>query len=273
MQGIDPKWVFYLGIVVTIEEGIAGGSIKLAHAIPDSWIPVVDAWASILAFSGTAIMTALSAYSSKAAGPLIQPPPPAVKVLAWLILPLALVLLMGNPAGAQDRSPRQGIQLPQIRLPGQGSNETQPGAPTGGDNSKFASLLDKPFQDLANFIGDDIDGAIALSTVIPSLQDGNGQQCALDLKTFGEVIKAHPAPLTFKVVTDLEAFRLKQMAVNRLCASTACTVVFADITQTITALSPMPLPIPSLHDLCSKVPTITVVAPVTIPPAAAPKQP
>ena len=73
MQGISPKWVFYIGIAVTIEQGIAGGSIKLTHAFPEDWIPFIDAWASILAFAGTAVMTAMSAYSSSDKGVMMPP--------------------------------------------------------------------------------------------------------------------------------------------------------------------------------------------------------
>jgi hypothetical protein len=179
---------------------------------------------------------------------------------------LALILaalLVALPAAAQQKKigGPVGHVLDQIQggQP-QGSNDGPGAASTGGN--AVGSLLDKPFQDLANFIGDDIDAAITLSTSVPTLQDGNGQRCLMAFKTFGTVIKAHPAPLTFKIASDLEAFRLKQAAVNNLCQEEACTVVFDDFTQTITALAPVPLPVPSLHDLCSKVPTIKLVAPV-----------
>jgi hypothetical protein len=134
----------------------------------------------------------------------------------------------------------------------------------GGSSSPLDALL-KPLRDLADFIGADIDGAIALSTQIDNLKDGHGQQCLLALKDFGNVIKAHPAPLTLKLATDLEALRLQQMAVNRLCNNVHCTQVFGDFTIAVTALSPVPLPVPSLHDLCGKVPQIAIVDPVAVP--------
>ena len=72
------------------------------------------------------------------------------------------------------------------------------------------AALAKPFQGSWLFhFGEDVDGAIALSTAIPALQDGHGQQCWIrPTKQFADVIKAHPVPLTLKISTDLEALRL-----------------------------------------------------------------
>jgi hypothetical protein len=289
MQGIDPKWVFYLGVIVTIEQGIAGGSIKLAHAIPDSWIPVVDAWASILAFAGTAVMTGLSAYSSKTAGPLMQPPSPAVKVLAWLIMPLALVLLMGGPAGAQAPRPRPPLtgNLPadaqnlKDKLSGQsqGSNDAAQGGVASQGGDRLAQILAKPFNDLADFINTDAAEAATLATAIPGLQDGHGQQCWMAMGQFTAVIKAHPIPVTLHAATDLEAFRLANMAANNLCSNVHCTQVFSDLSNAVQQVAGQVggvlvtggLQIPSLNSLCSKVPQVIVAAPISAP--ATPAQP
>jgi hypothetical protein len=136
--------------------------------------------------------------------------------------------------------------------------------------SSVASALDnitqtlaKPFLDIANFIGADAEGAITLSTVIPTLQDGHGQQCWISMKQFGDVIKAHPIPITFHVIQDYETLRLLGMATNNLCSNVHCTQVFSDATSMAQAASPVPLNLPSLHDLCTKVPQIAVVAPTT----------
>jgi len=72
MNGIDPKWVMWLGVAVTVEQAIGHGTISLTNAIPATWIPIVTTWSNLLAFCGTAVMTALSAYSSSAKGPLIK---------------------------------------------------------------------------------------------------------------------------------------------------------------------------------------------------------
>ncbi len=134
---------------------------------------------------------------------------------------------------------------------------------TSIDNT-IATVLAKPFKDIADFIGEDADGAVALATAIPNLQDGHGQQCWIAMQSFGEIIKAHPIPITFHVINDYESLRLLGMATNNLCSNVHCTQVFADFTAMSQAASPVPLAIPSLHDLCTKVPQIAVVAPVTV---------
>lgn len=73
MNGIDPKWVFYLGIIVTIESAIGQGAVKLTNVVPDSWAPFIIGWCTLLAFIGNVVMTALAGYSSKTAGPLVKP--------------------------------------------------------------------------------------------------------------------------------------------------------------------------------------------------------
>lgn len=129
----------------------------------------------------------------------------------------------------------------------------------------IAATLAKPFQDIATFIGSDATMAIALATAVPELQDGHGQQCWMAMKSFGDIIQAHPVPLTFHVINDYETLRLLGMATNNLCSNVHCTQVFADATAMAQAASPMPLAIPSLHDLCTKVPQIAVVAPLPVP--------
>lgn len=72
MKGIDPKWVFYLGLIVTIETAIAQGTISLTNMIPEYAIAYVVAWNKALSFVGTAVMTGLSGYSSAARGPMVD---------------------------------------------------------------------------------------------------------------------------------------------------------------------------------------------------------
>lgn len=199
-------------------------------------------------------------------------PPPqqgrGTSALVWLAIGLLPLMLALGTVSAHAQSP--------IVKKVQRDLGLQPTQPTAADNEgPLAKALIKPFQDLANFIGGDIDGAIALSTAIPSLQDGHGQQCLIALKVFGQVVKAHPVPLTFKVATDLEALRLAQMAANNLCGNPHCTQVFGDLATTVQTAAPVnvSIPIPSLHDLCAKVPMIAVVAPVPDPTPATPATP
>lgn len=73
MNGIDPKYVFWLGVIVTIETAIGQGAVKLTNLVPETMIPSITGWCTLLAFIGNVIMTALAGYSSKTAGPLVKP--------------------------------------------------------------------------------------------------------------------------------------------------------------------------------------------------------
>ncbi len=68
----NPKFAFWLGVGVTIVIGIGGGVVSLTHAIPDTWIPTVTADCNLLAFVGSAVLTAMHGYSSNQSGPLVK---------------------------------------------------------------------------------------------------------------------------------------------------------------------------------------------------------
>ena len=96
MNGIDPKWVFYLGILVTIETAIGQGTVKLTNLVADQWIPAITGWCTLLSFVGNVIMTALAGYSSKQAGPLVKP-------LVLVAIVLAGLFAFTGDARAQSR--------------------------------------------------------------------------------------------------------------------------------------------------------------------------
>ena len=60
MPHIDPTVRFWIGVIITVAIGISAGAVNLSHAIPDGWIPIVTAWAGIIAFVGSAVQTAMS---------------------------------------------------------------------------------------------------------------------------------------------------------------------------------------------------------------------
>ena len=60
MPYIDPKIRFWFGIAVTIAIAISQGTLALTNAVPADLIPYVTAWCGILAFVGSAILTALN---------------------------------------------------------------------------------------------------------------------------------------------------------------------------------------------------------------------
>lgn len=128
MNGVDPKWVFYLGILVTIETAIGQGSVKLINVVPEAWAPFVVGWCTLLGFIGNVVMTALAGVSSKQAGPLIKP----AAVVAIAVIGL---FAFAGDAHAQLRKPQVtgdvvadakanlGIAHPAARLTGSPVND------------------------------------------------------------------------------------------------------------------------------------------------------
>jgi hypothetical protein len=93
--------------------------------------------------------------------------------------------------------------------------------------------LAKPLIDIHNFIGGDLNGAIVLSTLIPTLQDGNGQRCYIAMRDFHAVFNAHPLPITLQVFTDFEALRLLTMGAAKLCKNPNCNQISVDVRNAV----------------------------------------
>lgn len=113
MKGIDPKYIMYLGLLVTIEQAIGHGTVSLTGIIPADWAPYVTSWCNLLAFIGTTIMTGQAAISSNAPGPLINAPPAAptiVKILIAAFL-LSAFLPMGHAMAQVLPRPRAAVPL------------------------------------------------------------------------------------------------------------------------------------------------------------------
>ena len=64
MPNIDPKVKFWVGFAVTIFIGVSQGTLVLTNAVPADLLPYVTAWSSILAFVGSALLTALNGAAS-----------------------------------------------------------------------------------------------------------------------------------------------------------------------------------------------------------------
>jgi len=176
-----------------------------------------------------------------------------------IAIAIVIAVLLPGIAAAQSQRNLTGNPIQDIK------NKIDERNNSGGGTAVAAVPAFKPLQDLAAFIGDDIDEAIRLSTAIDGMKDGHGQQCLIGLRDLGAVIKQHPTPVSFRLASDLEALRLQQMAINKLCSNVHCTQVFGDVTNFIQSASPIPLPIPSLHDICAKIPQIAVADPIDVP--------
>ncbi len=49
-----------ISFLVAVEMAIGHGTVSLTNAIPETWIPRVQAWCNILAFIGSTAVAALS---------------------------------------------------------------------------------------------------------------------------------------------------------------------------------------------------------------------
>ncbi len=139
MKGIDPIWLIILGVIVTVDQGIGQGAVSLTNMFPAGWAPHIQAWCGFIGIVGTAVMSAMSLYSSNKAGPLVSAPavPPVVKVaIGFLIVGVALAFAAPAMA-AQKRPTFTGNPLVDIRnigtAAGQAAQATTPGGtPTCG---------------------------------------------------------------------------------------------------------------------------------------------
>lgn len=200
-----------------------------------------------------------------------------------LILILAAVLVASSAAAQPERlaarKPLTGNIVNDIR---QRTDATDAGQGAGGPTDragrqKIMQMLAKPFQDLADFIGEDAEDAIALSTSIPGMADGHGQQCWIAARNFTAVIKAHPLPLTGGAMRDLEGLRLLNIAAKRLCEDSHCTQVFTDLKNAAITIAQTGFGaigatavrgVPGLQDVCTQIPNVPLADPLLpVPPA------
>jgi hypothetical protein len=118
---------------------------------------------------------------------------------------------------------------------------------------RIASPVQSKFLDIIRtWISSDIDGAIALATAIPDLQDPTGAKCWSAFKGIGDVISQHPLPVTLKLASDVQAARLVAMALKKVCVEPACAQVWLDMQNQVAALAPIGVPF-TLNSVCSKV--------------------
>lgn len=107
-------------------------------------------------------------------------------------------------------------------------------------------------QTIQKWVSADNDAAIALATAVPDLQDPIGATCWKTFAGLGEVVQKHPLPMTLRLASDIEAARLIQMAIKKVCAEPACNQVWNDMQNQVAALAPISTPF-TLQSICSKV--------------------
>lgn len=168
MKGIDPKWIMWLGLVVTIEHGISGGALSLTNMIPDAWIVTVKAWSSGLEFIGTAIMTWWAAVSSPQSGPLINTPlAPVSKAIIILAVVLGSLFALPGDARAQIKTPgqiQQDIDAALKRTNAKVVNAVSPAAPATALPCTFQMLIHLTPENLLPTINSCIAGKLVTDT-------------------------------------------------------------------------------------------------------------
>lgn len=264
-------------IVLAQLEVLKAKSLAQAAKLQAHDIAPPDAQAVAAASAKSPDMATLSVEDVKKACATL----PAAVAGTTALLALFFVALLAAPAFAQAKRPAlTGNIINDIRQRTDSSTQVQPGA-SSDDNSlrkRLLQALAKPFKDISDMIGDDVDNAILLATAIPNLKDGHGQQCWIALRDFTNVSKAHPLPLTGQIATDLQAIRLQAIAANRLCSNIHCTQMFTDYSAMAQAVATAAMgglgtlgakALPSLSDACSKIPQIPLIEPLDPVPAAA----
>lgn len=71
---VDPVITFWLGVITTVMQGIATGTVHLTGIVPEASIPAVTGWLSLIVFVNMTFLTALSGFSSSRSGPLAPAP-------------------------------------------------------------------------------------------------------------------------------------------------------------------------------------------------------
>ncbi len=71
MRGISVNWAFWLGVIITIDQGIAHGAMNF-DGLPPSWTPIIEAWAGNFTWIGTIFTTALAGLSGPGQGVLAK---------------------------------------------------------------------------------------------------------------------------------------------------------------------------------------------------------
>lgn len=192
--------IFYLGILITIEQAIGQGSVSLAHVIPDSWSPYVTGWCTLLAFVGTTIMTALAAPGRVPAGPV-------AKGLAILAV-AALLALMPGAARAQQGEPGN-VKAHKVQVPVPLKNPLDKLVSPTGANDGQGTALDQFVAKVQQLSLADFQYALALSKASGNTVTQACWQAWVDIltKQQAKLTDAQGQPITMPdphLVTNLE---------------------------------------------------------------------
>jgi hypothetical protein len=178
---------------------------------------------------------------------------------------VASALVLGAPAAALAASSTSGptVAGPMIIDP-LGLNKKLTGT----------SMADGTAPDLFTAITDyfqqGLDAAETLSLAVPSIQDGNGHDCAVAGQTLMSVLKVHPKLISGHAAEDVEGLRITIAAFHQICDNAACQKVFSEASNAVATVG-VGITVPVFPAFCAKLPAVTLVpptAPVTAPAAS-----
>lgn len=237
------NWTTILSILVAVELQIGSGQMSLAHMFPADWIPFIIAWSSNLGSIGATVMAVISYGNKRVPGDAI-----AIRGVSTSLTDLKtgdhVSIDNGTFAGSGTAKIVGTIliafMLVSFAKPASAQLLAKPRAST--------SFLDT----IRKWISADNQAAIDLATAVPELQDPIGATCWKTFKGLGDIVEKHPLPVTLKLASDIEAARLIQMAIKKVCAEPACNQVWNDMQNQVAALAPISTPF-TLASICAKV--------------------
>lgn len=71
MMTIDPRWGFYIGLVLTVLGVLSNSETLMKSMFSDTVATQVVAWSNFVLTVGTGVMTYIHAFSSQDTGPLV----------------------------------------------------------------------------------------------------------------------------------------------------------------------------------------------------------
>ena len=116
------------------------------------------------------------------------------------------------------------------------------------------------FNDLVNYFSQGVDEAETLSIAVPSIQDGNGHDCAVAAKTLMSVLKVHPDVISGHAAADVEGLRVTIAAFHQICDNVACQKVFSEAANAVATLG-VGVTVPIFPAFCAKLPAVSIVPP------------
>ena len=248
-------------VVIAIAALFLSGAISFPPGTSEAAKQTILAWdAWILAI--VAALNGILHFMPDFTVPTTKVIPPVAKALLVGLL-FAGALTLGAPqaraAGKSDTPPAPTSQI--IDPLGLGTKLSGTSLATGDAPDLFTAVV--------NYFQQGIDSAETLSLAVPSIQDGNGHDCAVAGQTLMSVLKVHPKLISGHAAEDVEGLRITIAALHQICDNAACRQIFSEASNAIATLG-IGITVPVFPAFCAKLPAVAIVPPTTPVTAATP---